>query len=134
MKIKNIKQTFFYLIAIGFSILLLFFFITGVWIGFDVKDTCKDAQAAYGGECVEALVSLLEDENRSYKIRNRAIWALGQLGDGRALPVLEKYYTGDIPNREPLNETISQYELKKAINLAGGGINISAFIWRNSFK
>jgi hypothetical protein len=75
----------------------------------------------------------LEDENRSFKARNSAIWALGQFGDSRALPVLEKYYTGNIPDREPLNGTISQYELKKAIKLAKGGTNISAFIWRTSF-
>lgn len=133
MKIKKIKQTIFYLAAVGLSIFLLLFFIGGVWIGYDVKDTCKDAQAAYGGDCVEALTSLLEDESRSYRARNSAIWALGQFGDSRALSVLEKYFTGDIPDREPLNETISQYELKKAINLASGGVNISAFIWRNSF-
>ena len=133
MKDRNIKQAIFYLAAVGFSIFLLFFFIGGVWIGYDVKDTCKDAQAAYEGDCVEALTALLEDESRSYRARNNAVWALGQFGDSRALPVLEKYYTGDIPDREPLNETISQYELKKAINLAGGGTNISAFIWRNGF-
>ncbi len=134
MKLKNIKQTVFYLAAIGFSIFLLTFFITGVWIGYSAKDTCKEAQSEYGGDCVEALTSLLEDENRSYQARNNAIWALGQFGDSRALPVLEKYYTGNIPDREPLNKTISQYELKKAINLTSGGINITAFIWRNSIE
>jgi len=133
MKLKNIKQTILYLAAVGFSIFLLVFFISCVWIGYSAKDTCQDAQAAYGGDCVEALISLLEDENRSYRARNNAIWALGQFGDSRALPVLEKYYTRNIPNREPLNGAISQYELKKAIKLARGGTNLSAFIWRNSF-
>jgi len=52
------------------------------------------------------------------------------LGDSRALPTLQKYYTGNIPNREPLDGVISQYELKKAINLTSGGVNLTAIFWR----
>jgi len=59
---------------------------------------------------------------------------LGQLGDNRTLPVLQSYYTGDIPEREPLDKTISQYELKKAINLTSGGFNMSAIIWRVGYE
>jgi HEAT repeat protein len=76
------------------------------------------------------LISLLKDENKGFRERNDAVWALGQLGDSRALPVLRKFYTGDIPEVELLDGVISQYELKKAINLTSGGVNISAFIWR----
>ncbi|MGI6278754.1 MAG: HEAT repeat domain-containing protein [Patescibacteria group bacterium] len=138
MKTKNIKQGIFYLAAIGFSILLLFFFITASWIGHEAKSLCREAQSEYGKDlsvdredCVEALIALLEDESRGFRARNRAIWGLGQFGDSRALPVLEKYYTGDIPDREPLDKTISQYELEKAITLVSGGTNIAAWVWRN---
>ena len=131
MKIKNIFQKLLYAAAIGISIFLLFFVVTCTWIGFDVKQQCRNAKSQYGGDCVESLVVLLKDENRGFKDRNSAIWALGQLGDNRALPVLQSYYTGDIPEREPLDKTISQYELKKAVNLTSGGYNITAFIWRN---
>jgi hypothetical protein len=55
---------------------------------------------------------------------------LGQYGDNRALPALQNYYTGDIPEKEPLDKMISQYELKKAIKLAKGGLNITALFWR----
>lgn len=130
MKSKNIKQTILYIGAIGVSIFLLFFVITCSWIGFDVKQRCRDAQSQYGGDCTESLISLLNDENRGFKDRNSAIWALGQLGDSRALPVLQSYYTGNIPDREPLAKTISQYELKKAINLTSGDLNITSFMWR----
>lgn len=117
--------------AIGLSIFVLFFVVTCVWIGFDVKRQCRDARSEYGQEkCVDALVTLLNDENRGFSARNSAIWALGQLGDNNATPVLESYYTGIIPEREPLDKTISQYELKKAINLASGGKNITAVFWR----
>ncbi len=140
MKSKNIKQKLFYLLAIGISVFLLFFIISASWIGYEVKNQCQEAQRDYGGDlsagkvdCVEVLISLLKDENRSFRARNDAIWALGQLGDARALPVLENLYTGDIPDREPYDGVISQYELKKAINLTSGGVNLSALVWRITY-
>ncbi|HQM15819.1 MAG TPA: hypothetical protein PLM16_01280 [Candidatus Woesebacteria bacterium] len=53
------------------------------------------------------------------------------MGDKRAKSVLDKYYTGVIPDREPLDDTISQFELEKAIKLFNGGTNITAWIWRD---
>ena len=40
MKIKTVKEKLFYLIAIGISIFLLFFFITTVWIGYETNNLC----------------------------------------------------------------------------------------------
>lgn len=134
MKIDNFKQVILYFTAIGVSIFLLFFVITCVWIGHDVKSQCREAKREYKGDCVEALIAVLNDEEKPLRQRNSAIWALGQLGDSRALPVLESYYTGDIPPREPLDGVISQYELKKAVNLASGGFNLGAIIWRTGFS
>ena len=128
--IKNLKQQIIFIGAISISIFILFFIISCTWIGFDVKTKCFDAKKEYGGSCTKSLVSLLEDENRGFRARNSAIWALGQLGNPSALPTLQKFYTGNIPDREPLDETISQYELKKAINLVSGGKNITAIFWR----
>ncbi len=127
---QTIKEKLFYLVAISISIFCLFFFIACSWIGYEVKDQCQNAQGEYGGDCVEALMDLLKDEHKGFRARNDAIWALGQLGDGRALATLQSYYTGNIPDREPLAKTISQYELKKAIALTSGEPNLSAFIWR----
>jgi len=127
---KNLKQTFFYVAAIGVSSILLFLFIGASWIGYEVKNQCQEAQGEYEGDCVEALSSLLQDQTQKFRARNDTVWALGQLGDNRALPILKNYYTGNIPLREPLDQTISQYELKKAINLTSGGLNITAFFWR----
>lgn len=130
-KLKKIGQTFGYLAAIGVSILFLFFFLTSVWIGHEVKQLCQTAQWDYGKkDCVEALISQLNDVNRGFRIRNHAVWALGQLGDSRAVPALQNHYTGIIPEREPLDQMISQYELTKAIKLAQGAPNITAWAWR----
>src|SRR4030066_1302568 len=130
MKINTIKEKLFYAVAIGISIFLLFFFIGCAWIGYEAKNLCQNAKWQYGGDCVEALIVQLKDEHQGFRTRNQAIWALGQLGDSRALPVLNSYYTGNIPDREPLDGTISQYELKKAVDLTSGGANITAFLWR----
>lgn len=134
MKIKVIKEKLFYLFAIGLSIFLLFFFIGSVWIGHEAKSLCQNAKWQYGGDCIEALITQLDDEHQGFRARNHAIWALGEFGGSRALPVLQKYYTGNIPDREPLDATISQYELKKAIELAKGGPNITAWLWREQIK
>ena len=123
--LKKKKRTLAYLLA-GLAILFILFFIAPSFIiGMDVKKLCIRAKKNYAGDCVEALITQLNDENQDFRARNHAIWALGQLGDSRALPVLQSYYTGNIPDRERLNEAISQYELKKAINLTNGGVNLT---------
>lgn len=130
MQIKKLKSTLFFASAIAASVFLLFFVVTCTWIGYDVKNQCQQAKTKYGGDCVEALTSLLTDENQGFRARNSAIWALGQYGDNRALSVLQSYYTGNIPPRESFDKTISQYELKKTIKLASGGFNATAIFWR----
>ena len=120
-----------YVTAVGLCILLLFFVIAVTWIGFDVKTQCQSARSDYGGDCVESLISLVQDESRGYRNRNNAIWALGQLGDSRAHAPLQSLYTGVIPPREPLDAGISQYELRKAVDLTGGGANPLAVLWRH---
>jgi hypothetical protein len=120
-----------YIIGVGILLFLFIFLVTCTQIGYDVKKRCELAQSKYGGECVEALMSQVADESSQYG-KNSAIWALGQLGDERALPFLEKYDNGEpLPKREPWDEGISQYELRKAIKLLKSGFNISAFIWRD---
>jgi hypothetical protein len=131
---KRIKERIFYGVAIGTSIVLLLFFILSVWIGFEAKNLCLQARWQYGGDCVSALMAQLDDTDEGFRNRNHAIWALGQIGDVRAMPTLRAHYTGIIPEREPLDAMISQYELKKAIAQMNGGINITRFIWMDFFS
>lgn len=133
-KRRHPRHIMMYGAAISICVILLFFVITGTLIGHEVKSRCRVATHKYGGDCVEALMSQLADENQGYRARNDAVWALGQIGDDRALPILQTYYDGNIPNREPHDKSISQYELKKAINLTKGGLNISACIWRWGYE
>lgn len=121
---------FAYLGGVCFLLFLFIFFATSSWIGFGVNDHCNQAQNQFEGDCVEALMQTVEADFTSYAEKNSAVWTLGQLGDDRALPLLESKFTGEIPEHEKWNETLSQYELSKAINLLKGGFNLSAFIWR----
>lgn len=120
------RNTLIYILGTAAVTLILILAITSAWVGFTTADTCERSKKLYDtDDCVTALINQLENENQSYGERNDAIWALGQYGDAKALPTLQKYYTGEIPSREPWNETLSQYELQKAINLLEGGFNIT---------
>jgi hypothetical protein len=79
------------------------------------------------GDPVPALMAYLESPAHTLRDRNRAVWALGQLGDARALPVLGRHFTGRQCDH---GNALCQHELKKAIRLCGGATNMSAFIWR----
>lgn len=131
ININKTKRWLIYWAVVGAGTFILFFLVTSVWIGFSAREKCKTAQARYEGSCTEALGKLLDDESNPLSERNDAIWALGQFGELEALPVLEKYYTGNIPDKEPWNEVLSQYELKKAIKLINSGFNATSFIWRS---
>jgi len=127
---KKINPAFIiYALVVAFIICVFLGLLSFNIIGYGVKERCQLAQEKYSGDCVHALTQYLEDEDNPFRGRNSAIWALGQLGDERALPALERLYTGNIPPRESLSQGISQYELKKAIKLISG-FNITAFFWR----
>ena len=97
-------------------------------IGHGVNSISEKALRDHPGDKVAALMALVESEQHTYHDKNHAVWALGQLGDRRALPLLRKYYTG----AESGDDTsLSQYELKKAIALCEGEINIGALVWRH---
>ncbi len=120
-----------YLVSIVILIVVFLFIITAIQIGSDVKKRCETAQVYYGGECANALMNQIADESKVAG-KNDAIWALGQLGDKKVLPFLKKYDNGQpLPDREPWNEGISQYELRKAIKLLESGFNLTAFAWRD---
>jgi len=121
-----------YIAMIGLSLFVMLFVVSSTWIGYSVKTRCVSAVETYGGDCVEALSAQLLDESLDFGTRNSTIWALGEIGDKRALPVLESLYTGDVPAREAWDGTLSQYELRKAIKLIESGFNLTHWAWRSS--
>lgn len=125
-------------IGIGIAGLLvisfLLFVITSLWIGSDVRRYCKTSKKIYGGDCVSSLSEMVDDTSIPFRDRNHAIWALGQLGNPKALTYLNKYYTGNILNKDSLDTGLSQYEMSKAMKLMQGGLNLSVIVWRHGIK
>ena len=100
---------------------------TGWLIGSGVHAASEAALAARQGDPVPALIAYVESPAHTLQARSRAVWALGQLGDARALPVLEKHVTG---NACAHDRALCQHELRKAIRLCRGSTNVLAFTWR----
>ncbi len=79
------------LILIGLFAMVM---VVELQIGMGVRSFSQTAQAQFPGKRVEALMAMVECRSCSLLDKNHAVWALGQLDDPRALPVLEKYYAG----------------------------------------
>ena len=94
---------------------LLGLFILRISITSSIADIAREALRASpaGEDRVTALMAYVADEERPLERRNRAVWALGQLRDERALPVLRGYVKEDCRHGEEL----CQHELAKAIAL-----------------
>ena len=94
-----------------------------------VKTRCAEAQEEFGGDCVEALISVVRSDHHSFLEKNRAIWALGQLADDRALPALREFQGGE-PCQRPCRRDlhICQYEIEKAIKWCQKGTLFSRWM------
>ena len=110
---------------------LAFLFIAFVLICWSIRTSVKEMSAEavgeYPGDRITALMAYVDSGNHSLRQRNRAVWALGQIGDKRALPVLEKWYTGQPCDHK---NSLCQYELGKAIKACNGAFNATAWLPR----
>ena len=110
---------------------LAFLLVAFVMICFSIRSSVKEISAEatqqYPGDRIEALITYVKSENHSLRQRNRAVWALGQIGDERALPVLEKSYSGGPCDHDNL---LCQRELQKAIKACKGSFNATAWLPR----
>ena len=104
----------------------------GAWgagwiIGSSVHAAAATALREQPGDRVPALIAYVASPAQTLPARNRAVWALGQMGDARALPSLEQHLTGRDCEHD---RALCQRELRKAIRLCRGTPNILAFTWR----
>lgn len=118
-----------YILGVGGGLFILLFVVSSAWIGYEVNRACLVAEAEYDMECVPALMEKIGDDSKEISERNHAVWALGQMGDKQALPVLEDMYQGDQYKCDHDKE-LCQYEIAKAINLLNSGFNATTFVWR----
>ena len=114
-------------VALVVSLGFIGFVAASVYIRSEARATGEWARQRHAGDAVEALVACVEDSALGFKERNRAIWALGQLGERSALPALRGLHTG-----QPCDHahTLCQHELDKAIRLIDGGLNVTTWLWR----
>jgi len=124
---KRYLKWFGYGIAGAGALITLFFLLVSWWIGSAVRSSCSLAMREHDGDQVIALMRYADSSSHSLRDRNRAVWALGNLGDARALPLLEKYYTGSPCDHDRM---LCQNQLKTAIELCRGGLNLPALVWR----
>ena len=78
-----------------------------------LQHDCDQAVARFPGDRVEALIQVVDCESCAFRDRNRAVWALGQMREERAIPVLRKYFDGE---RCTHSTRLCQKELRKAIH------------------
>jgi hypothetical protein len=126
-RLAKVKKVIFY----GSSICFAFLFVVYLWACFDIRFSVKNISAEatqqYPGDRIEALISYVQSEDHSLRKRNLAVWAIGQIGDKRALPVLTQFYTGGPCDH---NHYLCQHELQKAIKLCQGSFNATAWLPR----
>lgn len=123
----NLKRVLVY----GVLSCLVFVLVMFVAVCFNIRSAVQEMSAEATKECpgnrVEALIAYVSSENHSLKKRNRAVWALGQIGDKSALAVLESFYTGGDCDHE---KHLCQSELRHAIYGCKGGLNLTAWLRR----
>jgi hypothetical protein len=108
-------------------IVLVLYLGCSFMIGWGINSRSRSAMAQFDGDRVEALIAHVDCETCSPEDRTRAVWALGQLRDKRALPVLHKYRT-----RKPCDHLrqICQYEINKALRWIEGKSYMLPQMWR----
>ena len=124
------KRIIIYTLSIGFGCIIILYGIT-CWILFsEVKEVCDKAVQEFKGDTIESLTELLHSDKYGYEEKNDAIWALGQIEDPKALPVLERFYTG-IPCEKPCrrDQSICQYEVRKALKTCRGAFSVTKWMY-----
>ncbi len=129
-KSRKWKKIILYILLAGFMLFVLTMAIIVHIVSADVRSMCQKAQEEFQGDCVEALITYVESDYHSFAEKHNAIWALGEIGDLRCIPALQKLWTGE-PCTKPCRYDlyICQYQLEKSIRLCKG-FNVMRYVWR----
>lgn len=115
--------------AFVFGLLIFFYSFYVIYKG--VKVACVKAKTEYQEECVDSLIKVVKAGDKTFRDKNHAVWALGQLADKKALPFL--YELGDfLPKQErcSYDDFLCKYEVEKAIKWCERG-NVTSWMYRN---
>lgn len=129
MNNKAFKRFFAYVFI--FSIIFFVFAITFSLskIYGDVKSICKEAKKEFQTDCVSSLIAYSRSGNHSDKEKAKAIWALGQIADRKAIPYLENLITQYECSFSEEYESYICYEVKKAIKWCKKG-NLTHYMYQ----
>jgi len=97
----------------------------GLIIGSSVRRFSRMAQSQFPGNRTEALITLVKCQTCNMRDRNNAVWALGQLDDQAALPVLESCYSGNCGSLDRATLKIALRHLRHEDSNRS-----EAFLWR----
>ena len=113
------------ILSLLFTIFIILLLIVTYNIENQVQETCKMAVSIYPGDKIQALINVSKNQSSCTKDKTRALWALGQLGDRKALPYLVENFDG-------IEETdICIYEAQFAIEkIQDESFNLPGFLWR----
>jgi HEAT repeat protein len=123
----GLKEALAYGVLVCLTFVFVAFVCVRVSIRSSVEETARLAVDHYPGDRIEALMEYADSSDHSLTQRNRAVWALGQIGDKRALPLLEKYWTGKPCEHDT---TLCQREVAKAMKACKGTVNAPAWLFR----
>ena len=120
------KKTIKIILGLLFTIFIIIILIVTYYVESQVQETCQMAMLIYPGDKIQALINVTKNQNACTKDRSRALWALGQLGDKKALPYLIENFSG-------IEETdICIYEAQFAIEkIQNESFNLPGFLWRD---
>jgi len=115
----NLQKTFALGISLIFGLIAISMATLYLFIGSDVKSNIETAQAKYGGEAEDALISFLQDQTNTFYDRTYlAVWTLGHIRSEKAYELLRSYYKNDpkgITFYGKHQHMLCQYELHKAL-------------------
>jgi hypothetical protein len=121
-----IKTVILFTVAVT-AILVISFF--SIFRG--VRSACIKAKVIYQLDCTGSLIEFIKFDKYSFRERNTAIWALGQLADKRALSYLEEL-NRTVPDSHKCSydKSLCKYEIEKAIKWTVNG-NMTSWMYRN---
>jgi len=97
----------------------------------DVKQACLKAKDLYQQNCVDSLIAFAKSDDNSFREKNSAIWALGQIADKSALPFLNGL-KNSLQGQKRCNSSkyLCRYEIEKAVRWCEEG-NVTSWMYRN---
>lgn len=96
----------------------------------NVSDISIEAKNEFGLDTVESLMAVIKSKRSSFKEKNNAIFALGQIGDKRALPILIQLDTDEIQEKPwDSSKYIVQYKVEKATEQVNSSFSLTRWMY-----